>query len=123
MPFNTNPPLVQTDAQRWRLEDWLIYDIPIGDGHTPLRIIVPRGFVTDFASVPPLLTWAVPRYGLHTRAAILHDFLYSRKGKCPRFVADAIFRQAMEDCKVPWLTRVVMYYAVRLFAGWAWRIR
>lgn len=40
-------------------------------------IIVPRGFVTDFASVPrlPFAYWIAG--GMLKEAAVLHDFLYS----------------------------------------------
>jgi hypothetical protein len=36
---------------------------------------VPVGQHADFASVPRILIWFLPRYGRYTKAAILHDCL------------------------------------------------
>jgi hypothetical protein len=60
---------------------------------------VPAGFVTDFASVPGLFTWLVPRYGRFTKAAILHDFLCdeAKEGRFIRSQADGIFRRVMRE--------------------------
>ena len=38
---------------------------------------VPPRFLTDFASVPRVVTWLIPRYGRYTKAAIVHDYLCS----------------------------------------------
>ena len=62
------------------------------DGDLCLR--VPKGTVTDFASVPWGLRWLVPQMGRYNPATVLHDHLCQRK-KCSRFIADAIFRNAM----------------------------
>jgi uncharacterized protein DUF1353 len=35
---------------------------------------VPEGMKTDFASVPRVFVWFLPRYGRYTKAAILHDY-------------------------------------------------
>ena len=47
---------------------------------------VPAGFVTDFASVPRVFVWLLPRYGRWTQAAILHDYLcdLARAGRIRR---------------------------------------
>jgi hypothetical protein len=49
------------------------------------RLLVPASegepFVTDLASVPRSLTWLVPRYGMYTKAAVLHDYLCQTVGK------------------------------------------
>jgi len=37
---------------------------------------VPAGFSTDLASVPRLLWWLIPPFGMYERAAIIHDYLY-----------------------------------------------
>jgi Protein of unknown function (DUF1353) len=81
---------------------------------------VPAGFVTDFASVPGLFTWLVPRYGRFTKAAILHDFLCD-EAKEGRFIgsqADGIFRHVMRELGVGFIRRWVMWAAVRLGSGW-----
>lgn len=82
-----------------------------------IQVLVPKDFETDFASVPRLFWWIFPPTGQHARASVVHDFLYSAAGDCPRFLADAVFRHAMEVSGVNWWRRCVMYYAVRTF-GW-----
>ena len=80
-----------------------------------LCIAVPKGTITDFASVPWGLRWLVPQMGRYNPATVLHDHLCQRK-KCSRFIADAIFRDAMAVLKVPLWRRVLMYYGVRAYA-------
>lgn len=83
------------------------------------QFTVPEGFDTDFASVPRVFTWLLPRYGRWTQAAILHDFLWSlaRRGEISKFDADGIFNRAMRELGVPFLRRWIMWTAVRWAAG------
>ena len=80
-----------------------------------LKVRVPAGTKTDFASVPRWLWWFFPPMGRWNRAALVHDYLCNLKG-CSRFLADAIFREAMAVLEVPVWRRVSMYYAVRIYA-------
>jgi len=59
-----NPPRMEL------MEDWIV-TLPGG-----LRIIVPRGFITDGASIPRLLWWLISPFGPLLEGAILHDFGY-----------------------------------------------
>jgi Protein of unknown function (DUF1353) len=71
---------------------------------------------TDFASVPRMFIWFLPRYGSYTKAAILHDHLWRvevRDESITRREADGIFRQAMRQLEVPFLRRWIMWAAVR----------
>jgi hypothetical protein len=77
------------------------------------RFIVPRGNVTDLASIPPLLMWLVPPYGRHTLPALLHDHL--QDGQVTSEEADDIFREAMVGTKVPLVRRWLMWAAVKLW--------
>lgn len=86
-----------------------------------LQVIVPKGFVTDFASVPRIFWRLFPPTGQHARASVVHDYLYTAEADCPRFLADAIFRHAMEISGVPWWKRTAMYYAVRMFGSRAYQ--
>lgn len=84
--------------------------------------VVPRGFVTDLASIPRLLWVVLPPIGENERAAVLHDWLYTT-GKVSRARADAIFRRAMAEDGVGFFTRWTMWAGVRL-GGWAhWKRR
>ncbi len=80
-----------------------------------IRVIVPRGTVTDLATTPRILWPIFPPWGRWNASAILHDYLCVHR-VCSRFLADALFREAMKDDGVPLWRRVTMYYAVRLYA-------
>jgi hypothetical protein len=78
--------------------------------------LVPDHEPTDFASVPRVFVWFLPRYGRYTKAAILHDYLCRvavPDGRISRLEADGIFRQAMRELGVPFLRRWIMWGAVR----------
>ena len=79
-------------------------------------VIVPEGFVTDFASVPraPLTYWLFG--GIGDEAAVVHDFLYE-KGLVPRELADQVYGEALTACGVPAWRRVAMVAAVRVFGA------
>ena len=88
-------------------------------------IDVPKGFVCDLASIPRLLTPLFPVHGLHTRAAVVHDWLYANEGDVDggpftREQADQIFLLGMESLGVGYFTRMAMYWAVRFAGGLAW---
>ena len=100
------------------------------------RYEVPEGMETDFASVPRVFVWFLPRYGRYTKAAILHDYLWREAvptGELTLAEADGIFRRAMWELGVPFLRRWMMWGAVRVGAlvkpggrkGWlrdSWRV-
>lgn len=111
------------------------------DGIT-YRIRVPKGFVTDVASVP---RWAwsfsgITPDGLHRNAAVIHDVGYMWQGKFPpgwfqkledmkwvnveatwsREEIDKLFLRIMKACGVPPKTRALMFWAVRVGAWFAW---
>ena len=80
------------------------------------RIVIPKGFITDFASVPRIFWSVIPPVGKYCGAAVVHDYLYS-KHQFPREFCDKQFYKLClkED---NWHIRsAVMYIAVRLF-GW-----
>lgn len=82
-------------------------------------IVVPAGFVTDYASIPRFFWRILPPDGPYLEAAVVHDYLYSTD--CDRLLADAVFRVLMKRLGIPWWKRVVMFYAVRIFGGLARR--
>ena len=120
----------QLDDTNWRTQEDLTYE---GNDRT---FVVPAGSGTDFASVPRVFVWFLPRYGRYTKAAILHDHLWrelATAGEISWVDADALFRRAMRDLGVPFLRRWLMWTAVRWAAlvkpggteGWgreAWRV-
>ena len=86
----------------------------------PRFITAPRGFVTDFASIPRPFWFLLPPTGDYGKAAVVHDWLYFA-GTYSRRDADLVFLEAMKALGVNWLVRGVMYEAVRWFAGGSWR--
>ena len=89
------------------------------------NITVPLGFDTDLASVPWPASMLIPKSGRYNSAAVLHDYLYSKKGKIidkeyTRAQVDLIFLEAMTDLGVNWFKRNLMYRAVRLGGGIPW---
>jgi len=103
------------DGEFWVLGNDLIFTIR----DTGEKIIVPRGFVTDFASVPRIFWTFFPKHGEYTRAAIVHDFLYWEQ-KCSREQADELFDIVMADSEVDSTTRFSIYTAVRVWGDDAW---
>ncbi|MGB7576378.1 MAG: DUF1353 domain-containing protein [Pseudolabrys sp.] len=86
---------------------------------TTFVIVVPAGFVTDFASTPRALWSVIPPTGRYQLAAVVHDFLYWDQG-CTREQADAIFRVAMAESNVKPYERDLMWQAVRRFGQSPW---
>ena len=55
------------------------------------KVIVPRGFETDFASIPRTARLLIPKLGRYNKAAVIHDYLYQSDRKAySRKVADII---------------------------------
>jgi hypothetical protein len=110
-------PTVQpfADGIHWVLKGELVWVI----GETNLRIVVPSGFVMDFASVPPKLQSFVSPVGRHGRAAIVHDFLYWDQ-RCTRDQADNLMRAAMFESGVDAATAEGIYWAVSAGGAAAW---
>ncbi|MFC0527623.1 DUF1353 domain-containing protein [Phytohabitans kaempferiae] len=122
----------QRDDTSWTVLRALRYNARLRDFEVPVD------GETDFASVPRLFVWFLPRYGRYTAAAILHDHLWrvvvpASGGDLTWRDADGIFLQAMRELGVPFLRRWIMWAAVRWAAltkrggraGWwreAWRV-
>ena len=120
----------EIDDQTWRVREPFSYT-----GATE-TFTVPAGMDTDFASVPRVFVWFLPRYGRYTLAAILHAYLgeqLASTGAIDYIDADGTFRRAMRELNVPFLKRWIMWAAVRWAAlvkpggrnGWwreSWRV-
>jgi hypothetical protein len=81
-------------------ESVLMEDLSYRIGTTSYVIVVPAGFVTDFAR--PRAIWSVlPPTGRYQQAAIVHDFLYWDQG-CSREQADALLRAVRSFGSAAW---------------------
>jgi hypothetical protein len=99
----------QIDDENWKVLEGFAYQ-----GKKDL-FEVKIGQTTDFASVPRLFVWFLPRYGRWTKAAILHDHLWRNEVAMgmPYIEADGTFRRAMRELDVAFLKRWIMWGAVR----------
>jgi hypothetical protein len=80
---------------------------------------VPKGFVTDFATIPRVFWTMLRPDGEYTYAAIVHDYLYWTQTRT-REVSDQIFRHSMEDFNVSPSVASVVHSAVRIRGGSYW---
>jgi hypothetical protein len=100
----------ELDDRNWKVREPFTYT-----GKTE-TFSIPIGTHTDFASVPRVFAWFLPRYGRYTLAAILHDYLWRERaatGAMGYIDADGIFRRALRELNVPFLRRWIMWAAVR----------
>lgn len=96
------------------------------------RFVVPRGFISDFASIPKIFWSLFGPTGAYTWAAILHDWfikrLRARRPEVTAREADRYFRLACAELGVDPVTCRLLWVGVRLGAlvsperrqGW-WR--
>ena len=115
------------DGYHWRIYESFTYRI--GDPNGQWYVRVPKGFVTDFASIPRGL-WNLwpPAAGKHSKPAVVHDVCYLRgyidTDQARKFIsrkdADDIFKEAMQVAGVNWFSRSIIYAGVRVGGGSAW---
>ena len=81
-------------------------------------IQIPKGFKTDFGSVPQFFQSLISPVGKPTKAFVLHDYLCVRanRGELERETADRVFLEAMRVLGVGRVKRVSIYLSVRAYA-------
>ncbi|WP_293369806.1 DUF1353 domain-containing protein [Phenylobacterium sp.] len=124
-------PSLRGGRSLWATSEDISYRPSNGDA----TIKVPKGFVTDLASIPQPFWSLLPPDGPWAKAAVIHDFLYYTQGsgvwKChastiirktdyTRPEADWILRDAMADRGVDAFHRNVIYLAVRFGGQRGW---
>lgn len=113
--FTTPLKLEYLNGRTWKvLEE---FEYWVGEEVTSEVIVVPAGFITDFASIPRVFWRILPPTDTYGKAAVIHDRLYDL-GIKTREECDKIFLDAMEVLGVPAWKRYTMYWALRGF-GWA----
>lgn len=83
-------------------------------------VTVPAGFLTDLASIPPQFWDRATPDGIWSAAAIVHDWRYASHSTS-RLAADLEFRNNLINAGVGPKGVRLMFGAVRLFGGAAWR--
>jgi len=126
------PVLRQLDREQWELTEPVCYET--NDGH---KLMVPAGFLTDLASLPPVTEAVLGRSPAWDAPALLHDYAYRhgavREAVAPHYTverpvsrkeADQLFADAIvsNDTHPTGSVglAVLMYYALRWFGGGQW---
>ena len=112
--------LEDTSGGRWKLLSPLCYysEYLASIGADP-NIIVPIGFITDFASVPRVPIIFEVFGDICHKAPTVHDFLYTTK-PVAREHADKVLREASIISGIPEWKSELMYLAVHEFGGNHW---
>ena len=109
---------LMTDSRGFELKNasgdqlWIL-EAPLEYVSTLANVTVPKGFITDFASVPRLPFVYDVLANMAQRAAVVHDYLYSM-GVVPRAIADKVLLEAMKISGVSWAKRNAIYLGVRI---------
>jgi hypothetical protein len=121
------PDLTADGRCQWFVVTPLTYEV--GAENSGQSITVPPGATTDLASIPRLVTNLFPPDGPWVKAAVVHDDLYRKGGDVQRrghpapytrAEADGILREAMAVLGVGWLTRQIIWSAVRVGGAPGW---
>ena len=120
-----------TSTRQWRvLEDWF-YVLPNG-----VRIIVPKGFLFDGASVPRFLWWLLSPVDLLLIPGLVHDYAYRHdkllevqgkgtyinyKAKSGHKYWDKLFKDVCLQVNGSFFSFYLAWITLVLFGGFAWR--
>ncbi|GAB3885988.1 DUF1353 domain-containing protein [Spirosoma agri] len=103
-------------ADRWELVYSITFQTRAG------KVTVPRGYTTDFASVPMLFWGVFPPIGRYNRATILHDWWYDNRLFTNEFGAKEARRLAdlelYEQLKAVEPTKKIRNYCMYLACRW-----
>lgn len=129
--FLTPLELEYIDGHIWELT--APFEYCVGSKDSNVKVIIPKGFITDFASVPKILWNLLPPTGSYGKAAVVHDYLYQhpwvtiydvpaqptwfRTELKIRKECDEILNEAMQVLNVGKWTRRMVYTGVRV-GGW-----
>lgn len=115
-----SPLVVQyEDGRNWVVYEEFVYVTP------RVTIHIPKGFETDFASIPRFLwRWMPPTDHRIGKPSIIHDYIY-RTPSIPftRLQADNELREAMACVGTSKFDRQVVYLAVRAGGGHSFKPR
>lgn len=114
-PYDVAPQLIP-DGEKFRHLNRVEFYGTQGDSWVVDPAEDPRCGVTDFASVPRVGVWLVPKFGKVTAAALLHDWFCAyaiAAGIISPRQADAVFRSVMRRDGVPPLLRNIAWAGVR----------
>lgn len=107
------------DGRNWVIYEEFIYVSP------RITVHIPKGFETDFASIPASLRWWMsPTDKRIGKPSIIHDWIYRNPNILfTRQEADNELREAMKCVGANTFDRNVVYWAVRAGGGSAFQPR
>jgi hypothetical protein len=113
-------------AQKY--DNYELVDACMVEFHEDIKLYIPAGYTTDFATVPQLFWSLCPPHGRAAMPSVVHDYMYDNRvyedevgeRKARRF-ADEMFLKHMKEAGVPKWQRYTYYFVVRWFAGPWWR--
>ncbi len=106
------------DLRAYAPGEWIVLTEIIYTSLDGNRYTVPKGFITDLASIPKMAQGIFSVDDESRMPAVLHDWLYCSK-QTTREQADALFREALKRAGCSTLHTLSMWSAVRV-AGWAY---
>lgn len=102
------------EEENWTLDEDMIFI----STRYHIGITAPKGFDTDFASIPWFFRRIFPKSGEWNAAAIIHDYLY-RCTDLPRDICDTIFREALVSLNISAWVVSAFFASVRIGGGFA----
>jgi hypothetical protein len=83
-------------------------------------VTVPKGFVTDLTSVPPVFFTVLRPEGPYAYAAVIHDYLYWVQDRT-RLEADEALRLVMDEFPVNAADKWAIFAGVRVGGAGPWK--
>lgn len=112
----STPVFPDPDNRYWVLLEDMRYRI----GDTQDHIVVPAGFVTDYASIPQAMwSFGLGPHGRYSRAALVHDYLYWSQG-CTKDQADNLLVIAMKESHVDSFDEMAIFAGVKVGGQPSW---
>ena len=105
------------DGKHWELLKELVIDVGEIDGKDLIRI--PKGFITDFGSIPPPFNLVVNPQGKAKPWFVLHDYLYQTQERS-QLVVDAMLNEGMTSSEINMFQRFCVYRGLRLGGFITW---
>lgn len=126
MIFETTPKqIVYKDltSKEFDIRFELTHDVIVkwGELENLKTVTIPKGFYTNFASVPVIFRNFIPNVSLNNDVTLWHDYMYwNVNHPVSRSEADRVLKDASRLKGIPTFKAYLMWVAVRLFASKYW---
>jgi hypothetical protein len=81
------------------------------------KVSIPKGYRTNFASVPRIFWAIVPPIGKYSKATVVHDYLIDTMEEHDLNIhqVNRLFKEAMDVSGVNWFYRNIMFVSVEFY--------